>query len=123
MVGRFLRVHVRCYAHDWRLWMHLAGETPTKQFNLVSLKTPDMVKRRFLNECSKILCSSLHSSGNNAKVIPVLFDLQIKPKQKWKTRNSPCTTEYKRSAADRFKFNKRKVLSKWWFIIDLFLFS
>lgn len=31
MVGRLLRVHVRRHAHDWRLWMHLAGETPTNQ--------------------------------------------------------------------------------------------
>lgn len=31
MVGCFLRVPVRCYAYDWSLWVHLAGEAPTNQ--------------------------------------------------------------------------------------------
>lgn len=31
MVGRFLRVPVHCYANDWSLWVHLAGEAPTNQ--------------------------------------------------------------------------------------------
>lgn len=31
VVGCFLRVHVHCYADDWSLWVHLAGETATNQ--------------------------------------------------------------------------------------------
>lgn len=93
MVGRFLRVHVRCHAHDWRLWMHLAGETPTEpacMFNLVSLKAHDEAQalsfsiiasvRRESREILYYIVLPL-STAMNGKVSPLLFDPQIKSTQ------------------------------------------
>lgn len=70
-----------------------------------------------------MLCSSLQSSGVNVKVIPVLFDLQIKPKQKWKTPTCPCTSENEHLAADGSKINTYNAVPNWWFIIDFCLVS
>lgn len=84
---------MRCHAHDWRLWMHLAGETPTKpacMFNLVSLKTHDEAQAlpfsiiaSVRRESSEMLYYIVlpRSTAMTGKVSPLLFDPQIKSNQ------------------------------------------
>lgn len=60
-------------------------------FNSVSLKTPDEAFALSVptHQCEasavKYFVLLFYHPATNVKAIPVLFDLQIEPKQKWKT--------------------------------------
>lgn len=89
MVGRFLRVPVHCYANDWSVWVHLAGEdSANKPLNLIQTNLSDL-KLLLHNNAAYPFYFFSHTPPPTVflqhvefMLISLLFDLQVSQKHR-----------------------------------------